>query len=310
MNIAKKTSLPPIELGYRIDPSLPVIPLAMEVSRTGCAAPHRHPRGQFIHASRGVMRVLTPAGAWVVPPSQAVWVPPQVEHEVYFPGSASLRNLFVDPSAMAGLPRDCCVLKVGPLLRELVLRTMEIGEGYRRGTPEWRLVQVVLDELRRAEPSPLHLPAARDERVKRVTEALRGWPGDPRDLAAWAVVARASARTLARLFVRDTGMTFGAWRQQLRFLEAIDGLDRGKTVTEVALALGYRSLSAFIDRFHKTLGATPGNYVSASVRGGNPETPRRAVPGAARGRPGRTLYCDPASRNRNRLDFRAGRCTG
>ena len=209
MNIVKQTTLPPIEVGYRIDAARPVIPLAMEVSRTGCAAPHHHPRGQFIYASSGVMRILTPAGAWVVPPSQAVWVPPEIEHEVYFPGQVSLRNLFIDPSAVAGLPTACCVLKVGTLLRELVRRAVAVGDGYRRHTPEWRLMQVLLDELRRAEPSPLHLPAARDPRVCRVTEALQRQPGDDRDLAAWAKVACASSRTLARLFVRDTGMTFG-----------------------------------------------------------------------------------------------------
>jgi len=264
MNIVKQTTLPPIEVGYRIDAARPVIPLAMEVSRTGCAAPHHHPRGQFIYASSGVMRILTPAGAWVVPPSQAVWVPPEIEHEVYFPGQVSLRNLFIDPSAVAGLPTACCVLKVGTLLRELVRRAVAVGDGYRRHTPEWRLMQVLLDELRRAEPSPLHLPAARDPRVCRVTEALQRQPGDDRDLAAWAKVACASSRTLARLFVRDTGMTFGAWRQQLRLLEAVARLGRGESVTAVAFALGYRSLSAFIDRFHKALGTPPGKYVQAA----------------------------------------------
>ena len=81
----------PVMLGYRLDPNLPVIPLAMELSphqlqaqQVGCAAVHAHPRGQLIYASSGVMRVICGRDIWVVPPSQAVWVPPEQEHEVYF----------------------------------------------------------------------------------------------------------------------------------------------------------------------------------------------------------------------------------
>lgn len=88
MDIEKLPRLPPVETGFRIDPALPVIPLAMEVSNAGCAAAHAHPRGQLIYADKGVMRVICRRDIWVVPPSQAVWVPPGIEHEVYFPGTS------------------------------------------------------------------------------------------------------------------------------------------------------------------------------------------------------------------------------
>ncbi len=260
MNIDKLTILPPIEVGYRLDPALPIIPLAMQVSRAGCAAPHAHPRGQLIYAGSGVMRVICSRDIWVVPPSQAVWVPPGTVHEVYFPGDVSLRNLFVDPSAIKGLPESCLVLKVSPLLRELIVKAVAVGENYAPGGPGYRLMTVILDELRQAEPTPLHLPMGHDVRLLRVTEALLRNPGDSRDLDQLAVVAGASARNLARLFARETGLTFGAWRKRLLLQEAVDRLGRGENVTTVALDLGYQSLSAFIEMFRRSLGATPGQY--------------------------------------------------
>jgi len=261
MNIENLPKLPPVVVGYRIDPDRPVIPLAMQVSRAGCAAAHAHPRGQLIYASSGVMRVICRRDIWIVPPSQAVWVPPGIEHEVYFPGDVALRNLFVDPSATAGLPEDCTVIKVSPLLRELILKAVRVGEDYVPGSPGERLMLVLLDELRLAEPTPLHLPMGRDRRLVRVTEELLKNPGDRRELQGWGALAGASERTLARLFVRETGLTFGAWRKRLLLQEAVDRLGRGDNVTRVAFDLGYQSLSAFIDMFRQALGTSPGQFV-------------------------------------------------
>jgi len=266
------TKLPPVELGFRVDARLPVIPLAMQVSprrmqarQVACAAPHAHPRGQLIHASSGVMRVVCGRDIWVVPPSQAVWVPPNQEHEVFFPGEVALRNLFIDPSASAGLPPLCTVLKVSPLLRELILKSVEVGESYLPDSTGWRLMQVLLDELRQAEATPLHLPMGRDERLLRVIEALLHDPGDTRDLTAWGRLAGASGRTLARLFASETGLTFGVWRKRLQLQEAIKQLDQGQPVTRVAFDLGYQSLSAFIEMFRRALGVPPGRYARRGV---------------------------------------------
>jgi AraC-like DNA-binding protein len=239
---------------------LPIIPLSMRVNRAGCAAPHAHPRGQLIFASSGVMRVICGRDIWVVPPSQAVWMPPGIEHEVYFPGDVSLCNLFVDPSVTAGLPEHCTVIKVSPLLRELILRAVQVGDNYASGSPGFRIMTVILDELRQAEETLLHLPMGRDERLLRVMEALLNDPGDKRELDDLAEIAGASSRTLSRLFVRETGLTFGAWRKRLMLQEAVDRLGKGENVTKVAFDLGYQSLSAFVGMFRRSLGISPGQY--------------------------------------------------
>lgn len=261
MNIEKLTKLSPVTIGYRIDPDLPVIPFAMQVSNAGCAAGHAHPRGQLIYASSGVMRVLCRNDIWVVPPSQAVWIPPHVEHEVYFPGDVSLRNLFIDPSVTSCLLQHCSVIRVSSLLRELILKAVTIGESYKSGSAEFRFMMVIIDELSQAEPTPLHLPMGSDSRLSHVTEALLKYPGNRKTLDEWADFAGASARTLARLFVKETGLTFGEWRKRLLLQESIDRLSRGESVTQVAFDLGYQSLSAFIEMFRQALGTSPGQYL-------------------------------------------------
>ena len=66
--------------------------------------------------------------------------------------------------------------------------------------------------------------------------------------------------TLARLFRRETGLGFRAWRQQLRLLRALERIASGEAVTQLALELGYESPSAFIAMFRKSLGTSPTRY--------------------------------------------------
>ena len=154
------------------------------------------------------MTVTAATGAWVVPPQQAVWLPAGVDHEVYSPGPLSMRSLYVHPRATDGLPEECCVMAVEPFLRELIIKVAHLAEHGESRDNYDRLVGVVLDELRGLKAAPLHLPLPRDARLKSITDRLLSEPEDNRDLAAWGKHAGASERTLARLFRRETGMTF------------------------------------------------------------------------------------------------------
>jgi len=101
----------------------------------------------------------------------------------------------------------------------------------------------------------------RDKRIRKVVEALLSDPADNRGFEDWSRFAGASQRTLARLFQSETGMTFRAWRQQLRLQRALEMLTEGQAVTSVALDLGYDSPSAFIAMFRRALGASPTRYL-------------------------------------------------
>lgn len=251
------------------DPLRPIAPLAIDYSGASLRPWHHHRRGQLLYADRGVMQVGTEAGTWVVAPEQAVWVPPGVEHQVGHSTAIAMRTLYIDPEVAAReLPRECCVVAVPALLRQLILRAMEVGLDYAPGSAGARVMAVILDELRALKPEPLHLPHPRDARLKRIAEALLADPADGRALADWAKAAGASERTLARLFVKETGMTFGAWRERLRLTTAVARLAEGEAVTAVAYDLGYQSPSAFIAMFRRSLGDTPGRYLKRSQDAG------------------------------------------
>lgn len=244
---------------YQVVPR-PVGAMAKDFPDGYFIAPHAHRRSQLVYASSGVMRVRTPQGAWVVPPHRAVWVPADVVHDVRMAGAVAMRTLYVEPDAIATLPRECCVVAVSPLLRELVLRAVELPLLYDEGGPAGRVMALILDELRALPVLPLNLPMPGDPRLARICRAILGHPASALTLAGWGRQTGASSRTLARGFLRETGMTFGRWRQQARLLEALSRLAQGQSVTTIALDLGYDSPSAFTSMFRRALGRTPSAY--------------------------------------------------
>ena len=61
-------------------------------------------------------------------------------------------------------------------------------------------------------------------------------------------------------------MSFGEWRQRLRFLAAIEALESSRSVQEVAFDLGYSTASAFIAMFQRQAGSTPEQYRRTNLR--------------------------------------------
>ncbi|HEX2113469.1 MAG TPA: helix-turn-helix transcriptional regulator [Alphaproteobacteria bacterium] len=224
--------------------------------------PHAHPRSQLIHASSGVMRISTPQGAFVVPPHRAVWVPANIVHDVRMAGAVAMRTLYILPDAISALPKECCVVAVSPLLRELILRATTLPLLYDEEGTDGRVMALILDELRVLPVLPLNLPMPRDPRLARICRAMLDDPADTSTLSHWGKRIGASSRTLARDFQRETGLTFGRWRQQARLLEALSRLAQGQSVTTIALDLGYDSPSAFTSMFRRALGRTPSSYFS------------------------------------------------
>jgi AraC-like DNA-binding protein len=220
-------------------------------------APHSHRRDQFVYAVRGTMRVHTGSDAWIVPPDRAVYLPSGVEHAIDIRGDVEMRTVYVAPDAGPDLPVRPTVVEVGPLLRALILALVEEPVLYDEAGRGGAIADLILSEIGRARSLTLRVPMPADPRLRRVCEALLADPSDPRGLDDWALLAGASPRTLARLFEREVGLRFTAWRQRARFHAALEDLVRGTPVALVAERNGYRGPSAFAAAFRKVMGMAP-----------------------------------------------------
>jgi AraC-like DNA-binding protein/quercetin dioxygenase-like cupin family protein len=257
------TVMPPnLEAGNDADPARPVLAQAREIAPGHVNLPHRHLRAQLLHPSAGVMTITTEHGIWAAPSHLALWIPSGVEHHVRAYSRLSLKVLYILPGAAPHMPRTCRLTPMSPLLRELMARACDFPMDYDPAGPEGRLMAVILDQLKPLNAPPLYLPMPRDTRLAGLCRRLLENPGDQSTLPELAARAGAADRTLLRLFLKETGLSFRAWRQQARLFLALGKLASGEPVSGVALDLGYESQSAFIAMFRRALGVTPGRYFS------------------------------------------------
>jgi AraC-like DNA-binding protein/mannose-6-phosphate isomerase-like protein (cupin superfamily) len=229
--------------------------------------PHFHERDQLLFAVHGVMRVRTKNEAWIVPPDRAVYIPARTVHAISVRGGLEMRTLYLIPDADPGLPVAPIVLEVTDLLRNLVVALIDEALLYDEAGRGGALVQLILSEITGARHLALGVPMPRDERLARLCTALLADPSSRLTLDGWSETAGASARTLARLFAHEIGMSFGAWRRRVRLHNAIEEIVAGEPVGRTASRNGYNSASAFSAAFRRELGVTP----SALERGITPE---------------------------------------
>ncbi len=234
--------------------------------------PHRHAWAQVAFSATGVVRMTAGHGTYIVPPSRALWIPPNVEHCVSVVEDAELRTLYIhqaegcygpDPGAADPARwRDCRVLEVSSLLRELVLH-LSTEPGVRAASERERsLASLVLDELHHARAVPLGVDLPRDKRLRALCEAVLDAPTRHATLEAWAQDTGASPRTVARLFRAELGTTFGQWRQQVLLAKAVSLAGRRMPMSRIAAELGYASASAFSAMVRRTVGAPPSRFLA------------------------------------------------
>ncbi|MDD4887005.1 MAG: helix-turn-helix transcriptional regulator [Thiomonas sp.] len=229
-------------------------------------ATHCHARGTLFLLTEGLVVVETAQGRQLAPPQTISWMPPGVEHAVQSFGPTAGFGAFLVPELCGDLPAEPASYALNPLVALILQKALSWPHDTPLDLSRMRLLLVLLDELRQSPARPLQLPWPRDARLLAIARALMAHIASPRTLEQWARWADISARTLSRKFVLETGMSFAQWRQWARLTQALEWLATGRAVKDVALSLGYDSVSAFIKAFRLALGSTPAAYFQSQQR--------------------------------------------
>jgi AraC-like DNA-binding protein len=247
----------------------PVVAYGMASNDVGSLAldPHRHAKGQILLVQRGALSFEVQGGLWIVPPRSAVWIPGGALHSVKATGALEGYSAFVAPHVETRLPLACCTVAVTPLLRELLFRAGSLPVFWEERGANARLMKVLLDEIAGVQIEDLHLPMPTHARLREMVALMMAAPADRGTLKVWAKRIGLSERTLLRLISRETGMSFGRWRQQLSVVLAVKWLAGGASIQQVAVDLGYESVPSFVTMFRKALGTSPGRYMAERYAG-------------------------------------------
>jgi AraC-like DNA-binding protein len=214
------------------------------------------------YAFEGVAEVETATARYLVPPQQAVWIPAGVRHSSTLTHVKAV-SVFFEPTM--GLPADdrVRILAAAPVIREMVLYSRRWPAG--RVSPDptadaffdslARLVGEFLDH-----ENPLCLPTTRDPLIGAAMEYTAEHLADVTLKDVCSSVGT-SERTLRRRFLQVTGMSWRQYLQESRLLKAMALLaDSNQNLLAIAMAVGFKSASAFTRAVGRYTGESPNAY--------------------------------------------------
>jgi AraC-like DNA-binding protein len=222
---------------------------------------HAHDWHQLVYASEGAITVEVKSATWLVPIRRAVWIPARQVHQVRMHGPVFLQSIYLQRAPSTFARSECQVVNMSSLLHELLEHVCHLGI-VRGDSPENRcLIQFLRYQLAKMSSVGLAILLPREPRARALALRIIEEPGSELSLQTLSRECSSSLRTMQRAFQSELGISLGRWRHQVRMVEAVRRLSSGLSVTETALALGFESLSAFIQSFRQYFGATPGKYL-------------------------------------------------
>ncbi|MCG9552918.1 helix-turn-helix transcriptional regulator [Vibrio sp. Isolate31] len=259
-------------LNQHFDPDAidaPIVPIYASFSNQTTSSlrskMHRHHKGQLVYAKSGTGEIQLEGYSHVLLPNQMVWIPGGVMHQVILNHDVNFRAIYLDHTRFPQLSSQFDTFFVSQLLAEVIetICSSSFHTDWMAGT-EFHLQSILIKEMHRSATTPQWPAFPKDKRLR--DNLLKYYEQGhmlPR-LNELAVHFGASERTLYRMFVQDTGMSYQKWRQRIRLILAIDMLATNKSITEIAHHLEFSTTSAFITFFKSYQNITPNKYRTLS----------------------------------------------
>ena len=224
---------------------------------------HAHNEAQLTFAVSGTVQMHTSKGRWLVPSQLAVWIPAGTAHQLEVLSDAELWMVQWKPSvAQAWAPPialdEAFALRVTPLLRSLLTAAFDAAIGPDKAE---LIARLILHELTDTAQAPTFLPLPTSAAGRRLADVALGDMQNLLSLADLAARAATSVRSASRIFPEETGLTFKAWRQRARIVQAMDRLARGTPIARVATQCGFSSTAAFSCAFRQVTALTPTQFL-------------------------------------------------
>jgi AraC-like DNA-binding protein/mannose-6-phosphate isomerase-like protein (cupin superfamily) len=222
---------------------------------------HHHDLHQVEYALEGVAHVETADGRFLIPPHQAVWIPAELEHCTTLQGRSVA--VFFEPSMLQETDGRAHVLAATPMLREMMTYCIRwpIDRPHGDETSE-RFFEALVLLLRDwiDHEVPMFLPTSDEPIVGAALEYTQGHLADVK-FHQVAHAVGVSERTLRRRLQTETGTTWQHYLRRARLMRAALLLARSEqSVTDVAIDVGFGSVSAFSRAFRILFGESPSHY--------------------------------------------------
>lgn len=222
---------------------------------------HFHDSAQLSFTIEGIIRVKINRQLFIIPPNMAIYVPPNYEHKTEMQKAIKIEHIYFGEEYLDFLPTEPRLIYLSELAKQVIFKICSFGLNRDPHAKLKNLFTVLLDEINSGDHVDYTIKVPNDPRILKVYDLFFSCKGSFPSLTQAAECACVNIRTLTRLFIKDTGVSFVTWKQQFIFARALELLQHHRQTTIVAYQLGYNSESAFIAMFKKMSGGkTPSSF--------------------------------------------------
>lgn len=231
----------------------------LTLSSSHASPAHQHAQGQLFVLHSGLISIHTEQRRHLLPPACIAWIPPWKLHGAEIHQTVLAQRWYINANwQQVSMPDEIKMIRTSHFLSELM---MLVSDLHRQGDQAYLIYLACLaDQLQRQPDLPLSLAMPTHPRLQTLCQYYMAHPHLNLSLDQMAEIACMSRRSLSRHFLAQTGNSLGLWLQRMRIILAMEKLALGQSVTQIALELGYQSLSAFIKQFRRHLGVSPRSW--------------------------------------------------
>jgi AraC-like DNA-binding protein len=226
---------------------------------------HKHVKGQLTYVEGGIAYVHVEGKTYVIPARHYIWVPGGLPHFLQVRHSATaIRNLYfpVEDDAV-DFYGHMGIYPVNSLLHEMLLYTERFNGAVLPSDEHFPFLTAIRSILPELSVSRLQtaLPVSNNERLRPILRHL------DQNFAAAITLHEVAGhfgmgeRTVSRLFQAELSISFLQYLKQLRMVKAVEMiLQTELTLSEIAYATGYSSISAFSNTFQQFTNLRPSQF--------------------------------------------------
>lgn len=229
---------------------------------------HQHKKGQLSYVEGGVAYVHIKDRTFVIPARHYFWIPACLQHVLKVSHSATvLRSIFFYAHDDDKHPfySQVGIYPINDLLLQMIKHTDKWEGSIGADDARYQFLTTIKNILPEISTRvlPTALPSTGDERMISIMSFIDTHISEAHTIDSIGDRFGLSRRSVSRLFQTTLGMSFLQYLKLLRMVKAFEMiLQTNMSMSEIAYAIGYQSLSSFSNTFYQITNLRPSAFNS------------------------------------------------
>ncbi|ERJ58136.1 helix-turn-helix transcriptional regulator [Sphingobacterium paucimobilis] len=222
---------------------------------------HSHLRYQLTYVEDGYQYFHIGKNVYLVPQNHVIWIPSEKEHRTTSDAqTVNLMLILFKTVPKDSFYEDVHVFPAPAVLKEMLHYARKWNQLLLQDQEHTSFLNALLHSLPHfcQENDFLQIPVPSDSRLAPVCAYININYKYNYDITILADLATMSIRSLQRIFKQETGITIQKYTQLIRILKSVELIDTKQyTLSQIALMVGYKSLSAFTASYREIMQSKP-----------------------------------------------------